>query len=93
MVYGVCKGLSETSPISINIRILMEPCICTHMFIKRTIITFTPKISFNDPDYYKNYERKQISKAEAIFRAKALMAKEKGLSKSMVKKYFSQTED
>jgi hypothetical protein len=46
-----------------------------------------------DADYYKKYERKQISKAEAIFRAKALMAKEKGLSQSMVKKYFSQTED
>ncbi len=46
-----------------------------------------------DPAYYKRYERKQISKAEAIFEAKALLAKEKGLSDSMVKRYFSQTED
>jgi hypothetical protein len=45
-----------------------------------------------DPDYYKRYERKQLSKAEAIFKAKELMAKDKGLSDSMVKKYFSQTE-
>jgi hypothetical protein len=47
----------------------------------------------HDPDYYKEYERKKISKAEAIFKAKELMAKEKGLSDSMVKKYFSSTED
>lgn len=45
-----------------------------------------------DPEYYKRYERKQLSKAEAIFKAKELMAKDKGLSDSMVKKYFSQTE-
>ncbi|MEW6036143.1 MAG: hypothetical protein AB1529_06010 [Candidatus Micrarchaeota archaeon] len=45
-----------------------------------------------DPEYYKRYERKQLSKAEAIFKAKELMAKEKGLSDNMVRKYFSQTE-
>jgi hypothetical protein len=45
-----------------------------------------------DPDYYKKYERKLVSKAEAIFKAKELMAKEKGLSDSMVTKYFSQLE-
>ncbi len=45
-----------------------------------------------DADYYKSYERKQVSKAEAIFKAKELMAKEKGLSDSMVRKYFSHTE-
>ncbi|HSB47322.1 MAG TPA: hypothetical protein VLD37_04855 [Candidatus Bilamarchaeum sp.] len=45
-----------------------------------------------DTDYYKRYERKQISKAEAIFKAKALMAKEKGLDDTAVKKYFSQSE-
>jgi len=47
----------------------------------------------NDQEYYKEYERKRISKAEAIFKAKALMAKEKGLSDIMVKKYFSQIEE
>ena len=45
-----------------------------------------------DPDYYKRYERKQLSKAEVIFKAKELMAKEKGLNEKMVRKYFSQTE-
>jgi len=45
-----------------------------------------------DPEYYKRYERKTLSKAEAIFKAKELMAKDKGLSDSMVKKYFSQME-
>lgn len=45
-----------------------------------------------DPDYYKRYERKQLSKAEVIFKAKELMAKEKGLGEDMVRKYFSQTE-
>ncbi len=45
-----------------------------------------------DPEQYKKYERKQVSKAEAIFKAKELMAMDKGLSESVVKKYFSQTE-
>jgi len=45
-----------------------------------------------DPDFYKKYERKHLSKQEAIFRAKAMMAREKGLSDDMVKKYFSETE-
>ncbi len=45
-----------------------------------------------DPEYYKKYERKQLSKAEAIFKAKELMAKDKGLSDTMVKRYFSQME-
>jgi hypothetical protein len=45
-----------------------------------------------DPEYYKRYERKQLSKAETIFKAKELMAKEKGLSETMVKRYFSQME-
>lgn len=45
-----------------------------------------------DREYYKKYEMKGISKAEAILRAKALMAKEKGLSDSMVRKYFSKPE-
>lgn len=45
-----------------------------------------------DPDFYRKYERKHLSKQEAIFRAKALMAKEKGLSDDMISKYFSETE-
>ncbi|MEM4360136.1 MAG: hypothetical protein QXT45_06370 [Candidatus Bilamarchaeaceae archaeon] len=42
----------------------------------------------HDPDYYKDYERKHRSKAEALARAKTLMAKEKGLNASTIKKYF-----
>ena len=45
-----------------------------------------------DPDFYKRYERKHLSKQEAIFKAKELMAREKGLSEDMVSKYFSDTE-
>jgi hypothetical protein len=55
--------------------------------------TLLYRLHSKDPAYYKQYERKKISRAEAIFKAKALYAKEKGLSDSMVKKYFSQTED
>lgn len=46
----------------------------------------------NDPEYYKNYERKNISKAEALSRAKVLMAKEKGLKDASIKKYFGNVE-
>ncbi len=45
-----------------------------------------------DAEYYKRYERKQLAKAEALLRAKQLMAKEKGLSDSMVKKFFGKME-
>lgn len=45
-----------------------------------------------DADFYKMYERNQISKAEAIFKAKEVMAREKGLSDAMVRKYFTHTE-
>jgi len=45
-----------------------------------------------EPEYYKRYERKTLSKAEAIFKAKELMAKDKGLGADIVKKYFGQTE-
>lgn len=45
-----------------------------------------------EPEFYKKYERKHLSKQEAIFRAKALMAKEKGLSDGMISKYFSDKE-
>ncbi|MFH1222528.1 MAG: hypothetical protein V1492_05590 [Candidatus Micrarchaeota archaeon] len=41
-----------------------------------------------DMEFYKRYERRQISKAEALSHAKALMAKEKGISASTIKKYF-----
>ncbi len=47
----------------------------------------------NDADYYRKYERKQISKAEAICKARALMAKDRGLGAAAVKKYFSHVED
>jgi hypothetical protein len=46
-----------------------------------------------DREYYKKYERRSISKAEALLRAKALMAEEKGLSDSMIRKYFSDSEE
>ena len=45
-----------------------------------------------DPEFYKKYERRHLSRQEAIFRAKELMAREKGLSDDMVRKYFSETE-
>ncbi len=46
-----------------------------------------------DKDYYKKYERRSVSKAEALLKAKALMAKEKGLSDNMIRKYFSDKEE
>jgi hypothetical protein len=45
-----------------------------------------------DPEFYKRYERKHVSRQEAIFRAKELAAREKGLSDAMVRKYFTETE-
>lgn len=41
-----------------------------------------------DPQYYKSYERKHVPKGEAISKARILMAKEKGLSDAMIRKYF-----
>jgi hypothetical protein len=46
----------------------------------------------SDPAAYGKYERKEISKAEAIFRAKELIARKRGLKESMVKKYFTHKE-
>jgi hypothetical protein len=46
-----------------------------------------------DAEFYGKYERKQTSRAEAIARAKALLAREKGLNDSMTRKYFIDTED
>ena len=43
-----------------------------------------------EPNYYKEYERKQISKAQALIKAKTVMAKEKGLNDDLIKKYFTQ---
>jgi len=45
-----------------------------------------------DPEFYKRYERKHVSRQEAVFRAKELMAREKGLSDDMVRRYFSESE-
>jgi len=45
-----------------------------------------------DPEYYKKYERKKISKSDAVRRAKILMAKEKGLSEDMISKYLGNVE-
>jgi len=45
-----------------------------------------------DPEYYKKYERKGVSKTDAVRKAKMLMAKEKGLSDDMIRKYFGTTE-
>lgn len=45
-----------------------------------------------DSHKYKEYELKKLSKAEAILEAKRLMAKEKGLSEDMIRKYFSSSE-
>ncbi|NYZ74388.1 hypothetical protein H0O00_04555 [Candidatus Micrarchaeota archaeon] len=46
-----------------------------------------------DAEYYKRYERKQLAKAEALLRAKQLMAKDKGMSDTMVKKFFGKMGD
>jgi hypothetical protein len=46
-----------------------------------------------DAGAYAAYEGKQTSKAEAAARAKAIMAREKGLSASMIRKYFNETDD
>ena len=46
-----------------------------------------------DPQYYKKYERKHVSKSEALSRARTLMAKEKGLNDDITRKYFGSLED
>ncbi len=46
----------------------------------------------SDPAIYGKYERKEISKAQAIFRAKELIARKRGLKESMVKRYFTHKE-
>ncbi len=45
-----------------------------------------------DSSYYKKYERKHVSKAEALSRARVLMAKEKGLNDELISKYFGTLE-
>lgn len=54
--------------------------------------TLLAYLQSKDPAFYSRYEKKQMSKAEAIARAKALLAKEKGLSDALTRKYFSGTE-
>jgi hypothetical protein len=46
-----------------------------------------------DEDAYAEYEGKHTSRAETIAKAKALVAKEKGLNDSMIRKYFSGAEE
>ncbi|MBI5051197.1 hypothetical protein HZC08_00395, partial [Candidatus Micrarchaeota archaeon] len=41
-----------------------------------------------EPETYKKYERKHISKSEAVNSAKRFLAKEKGLSAEQINKYF-----
>ncbi|MFH2106107.1 MAG: hypothetical protein ABII22_02520 [Candidatus Micrarchaeota archaeon] len=45
----------------------------------------------NEPEYYKKYERNHVSKYEALAYAKSLIAKEKGLSKDIINKYFGKS--
>ena len=45
-------------------------------------------LNSKDAGYYKEYEGKQVSKAEAVMKAKALIGKEKGLEKDTIDKYF-----
>ncbi len=54
--------------------------------------TLLYSLHMKDPDYYKQYERKHVSKAEALTKAKVLMAKEKGLSGNITRKYFGELE-
>jgi hypothetical protein len=42
-----------------------------------------------DQEYYRDYERKHVARGEAISKAKVLMAREKGLSDDMIRRYFS----
>ncbi|MFH1785832.1 MAG: hypothetical protein ABH842_05370 [Candidatus Micrarchaeota archaeon] len=74
-----------------------EADIRTHEIIKEINETDEGTLLYylhgRDSEYYKKYEHKQLSKSEAIFKAKELMAMEKGLSANTVRKYFSQKED
>ena len=55
--------------------------------------TLLYSLHMKDLDYYKRYERKHVSKAEALTRAKILMAREKGLSDSITRRYFGEPEE
>jgi phage-related tail protein len=44
------------------------------------------------PEIYKDYERKHLSKPEALHYAKIFLAKEKGLSDVVIKKFFGSLE-
>lgn len=54
--------------------------------------TLLAYLQSKDSAFYSRYEKKQMSRAEAIARAKALLAKEKGLGDALTRKYFSGTE-
>lgn len=49
-------------------------------------------LHLKNPDYYKKYERKHVSKAEALTKAKVFMAQEKGLGEEMVRRHFGELE-
>ncbi|MBI5046181.1 hypothetical protein HZC07_00415 [Candidatus Micrarchaeota archaeon] len=49
-------------------------------------------LSSEDPSYYKNYQEKKISKGEAIFYARVLVARSRGVSESMIKKHFGESD-
>lgn len=53
--------------------------------------TLLAYLQSRDAAFYARYERKEMSRAEATARAKTLLAKEKGLSEGMIRKYFSET--
>lgn len=55
--------------------------------------TLLYSLHMKDLDYYRRYERKHVSKAEALTRAKILMAREKGLSDSITRRYFGEPEE
>jgi len=52
---------------------------------EKTLLSY---LSSKDPERYKSYESKGISRAEALMSAKALMAKEKGLPSEIIAKHF-----
>lgn len=57
------------------------------------IDTMTPTallnyLKANKPEVYKKYEKKQLSKSKAVLKAKIAIAKEKGVNKKVIDKYF-----
>jgi hypothetical protein len=61
------------------------------------IDTMTPTallnyLKANKPEVYKKYEKKQLSKSKAVLKAKIAIAKEKGVNKKVIDKYFPETD-